>query len=439
MRIFGTNDRATTTFRANQIVYGTCWKGNKRHYHTNKSGKEYPGAGSDLKNLFRLEISNRAARELLITECGGRVLPDPNKLVNPEDSAKNKGYPSIAVETLHIHFLFNKTDEAFPTSLKSWGKNRTLNHLCDRRHKTMVTKEEFDPISQRKIRKQEYPLEIAKQMPPDQQESYLKDYRCPVAGKSLSFGCPNGCSASGTLYFHIAEFVKSPLVSPFFTIGLTTSSREDIAQLVAQLDRIEQEYGSIGCYDFSIPEIGFQYRQNIPYILWREKDLQSRPRGNDRMLAEHWELRIAVDPVFAQRVTFFNEVKNAFRHGIIPTKESLAQFLRGRVPKVEYITIESASPPVSPALYGDVTSDPGEPTTAMKILASTNTATQEDRANWIAVIRDLQKKIEKRRELYTYENPASLETAPDETIIKLGRELRRVVEQYTDNNDTVEF
>lgn len=302
-------------------ISATVWKGEKRNPESSR-----PGA--DLKQFLRIETDSPLMRRLLTERCGAVPLGD-----------------SLKVEQLRVYLASRDREKAFETSLKQWGRGRSLKRECNRLRQFRILETVKDSFGG-DCRVQFDPQDRARELPEAERESYLAQFACPVAEMPLSVACPHGCTAGGTLYFHLVEGVESPAISDTFTFRLTTSSKEDIANLSAALERAEAELGSIQTFEFEMQSPPLHFHQRIPWILYRARDSQNKPTGKydkakrqfirdgGSRSGEHWELRLEVDPAFTAWLKNLRRLEQALACGLQPNPRSLAAFLSGQSPQL---------------------------------------------------------------------------------------------------------
>lgn len=218
----------------------------------------------------------------------------------------------------HLNIVFpGEIDDVFDSSMRVWNSKGEVMRICDR---LTIQKER---ITYTDLNKQPCTRLIEPQK------------ACPIGNEGMATACPLGCAQESTLTFQVAELLH---MGDHRHATLTTHSWEDETGIPAQLELIQQAYGSIAHSEFEWKGIG----KKIPFILSRYEVSINRPnidvkqklnlegrkipvRTGGKSKSSTWALQIKVNPVWHLAWMAWQEHKKAQVFGLQTNPNLLIQ------------------------------------------------------------------------------------------------------------------
>lgn len=306
------------------------------------------GFGKDLNNLFRLELKDPLLKGIL-EEMGIKKMGSSS---DPLD---------FVTDSLTVFLASENIEEAFVTSMQLWDATGLVQE-CDREkiyHKRVLYADQYN-----------------------QERSRMEPCNAPCPmdkpGVGVQIPCVKGCQKSGTLLFHIPQFIDNGCNKP---CKLHVQSYEDFNSILNDLEKIQEEFGSI----FKSPGDFPCARGVIPLVLKRVKvgvkkptfEAKKDPKGNPlrdgkgktiyemvtiagREVPKRtskkadgvmWAVTIEVDPTWVKNYYRWEEIKKVKSLGYAPNPKLLKGLDVIDVPSVEVIDptiLPAAEVPVLP-------------------------------------------------------------------------------------------
>lgn len=249
-----------------------------------KGARKQGSVGRDLNSeLLRVTPCNHMVGNILKRHYG--VQPDENG--------------DLLLPYLNIFLSSDKIEETFDCSMKLWSASR-LEMVCDRQCVRQKIENYTDMFGNPRTRMREV------------------NEPCVIADQELGVQCPRGCTQEGVLTFYIAELAKNGINQ---LAKMTLKAWTDLEGVNAQLEEIEEIYGSIKSAQIPSEELG----NMIPLILGRSIVKIKRPvlemsggkpvysevngkvakRTGKKTEATHWAISISVRPDFALKFSAF--------------------------------------------------------------------------------------------------------------------------------------